>query len=145
MRKKRGMSTGIAKTILKGKERGKEESRYVLWHGEDYSKGKGTRRGRSRVCRSGVCPLAWRSLFKRESNEEMEKLRMSSGMAKTILNGKERGEGEAGYVLWHGEDYSKGKGTRRGRSNLKDGRLCAEGGGGPLVQILDHQSIRFIP
>ena len=40
MRKKRGMSTGIAKTILKGKERGKEEARYVLWHGEDYSKGK---------------------------------------------------------------------------------------------------------
>ena len=57
-REKRGMSSGMAKTILKGKERGEEEAGYVLWHGEDYSKGKGMRRGRS-----GVCPLAWRRLF----------------------------------------------------------------------------------
>ena len=46
MRKKRDMSSGMAKTILKGKERGEEEAGYVIWHGEDYFKEKGTRTGR---------------------------------------------------------------------------------------------------
>ena len=56
-REKRGMSSGMAKTFLKGNERGEEEAGYVFWHGED-SKGKGMKRGRN-----GVCPLAWRRLF----------------------------------------------------------------------------------
>ena len=57
-REKQRMSFGMENTILKGKEGGEEEAGYVLWHGEDYSKGKGMRTGRS-----GVCPLAWRRLF----------------------------------------------------------------------------------